>query len=115
MEFIKAEKLRYLLNHLVGTVKRIDECINQIDINVGQLDPKDGNFEQKEKDIWREVIKQCIEKDNEDNGTSSLIKTYLDSHPCSYPEKVREIILNEPAQLLDNLVEQLCLIVEKVE
>ena len=115
MECIKSEKLRYLLTHLVGTVKRIDECINEIDRRVGPCDPKDENFEQRKKEIWREVVKQCIEKDNEDNVPSSLIKTYLNSHPNSYPEKVREMILSEPTKLLNNLVEQLCLIVEKVE
>ena len=112
MEFTKAKKLSYLLNHLVGTVLT-DECISEIDRKVGKYDPKDVNFEQKKKESWREVIKQCIEKDNEDGEIFSLIKTYLDSHPNSYPKKVREMILSEPDKLLDNLVDQLCLIVEK--
>ena len=113
MQSTKAKKLKYLLNHLVGTVKRIDECINEIDKRVGQCDPKDENFEQIQKEIWREVVKQGIEKDNENDVTYSLIETYLDSHPNSYPENVREMILSEPDKLLDNLVDQLCLIVEK--
>ena len=107
----QSKNLNRLLTHLLGTSKAIEECIKEIDKRVGQCDPKDKKFEQRKKVIWREVVKQYLE---EECVTDSQIETYLCSHPCSYPKDVRGKILSEPDKLLDNLVEQLCLIVEKV-
>ena len=112
MKQSQAKKLNYLLTHLLGTNKNIEECIKEIDRRVGQCDSTDKNFEQEKKEICREVTKQYLE---EGCVTDSQIETYLCSHPCSYPKSVREKILSETDKLLDNLVEQLWLTVEKVK